>query len=91
MSEFLSIIVFKGNGMTLDKLKKGDMALIKSIDSSSELKQRLRSFGVMRGAEITVEAFSLQKKTIEIKIHRSHIALRLDEAQKIEVEHQCKI
>ena len=77
--------------MTLDCLQKGDMAIIKKIEDVSELKQRLNSFGIMRGTEIIVEAFSLKKKTIEIKVHRSHIALRLDEAQKIEVEHQCKI
>jgi len=77
--------------MTLNELQKGDMALIKSIDNHSELKQRLNSFGIMRGTEILVEAFSLKKKTIEIKVHRSHIALRLEEAQKIEVEHQCNI
>jgi Fe2+ transport system protein FeoA len=77
--------------MTLDMLKKGDMAIIKKIESSDELKQRLSAFGILRGSEIVVEAFSLKKKTIEIKVHRSHIALRLDEAKKIEVEHQCKI
>jgi len=77
--------------MTLDMLQKGDMAIIKSIDSSSELKQRLHSFGVMRGTRVMVKAFSLKKKTIEIEVNRSHIALRLEEAQKIEVEHECKI
>jgi ferrous iron transport protein A len=77
--------------MTLDQLQKGDMAIIKKIESSDELKQRLSSFGVMRGTEIVVEAFSLKKKTIEIKVNRSHIALRLDEAKKIEVQHECSI
>jgi Fe2+ transport system protein FeoA len=77
--------------MTLDQLQKGDMAIIKKIESSDELKQRLSAFGILRGSEIVVEAFSLKKKTIEIKVHRSHIALRLDEAKKIEVQHQCTI
>ena len=77
--------------MTLDALQTGDMAIIKKIESDSELKQRLSAFGIMRGTEIIVEAFSLKKKTIEIKVHRSHIALRLEEAEKIEVEHQCTI
>jgi Fe2+ transport system protein FeoA len=45
----------------------------------------------MRGVKIKVKEFSLKKKTIEIEIGRSHIALRLDEAKKIEVEHQCEI
>jgi Fe2+ transport system protein FeoA len=77
--------------MRLNELQKGDMALIKKIESDDALKQRLSAFGIMRGTQVTVEAFSLKKKTIEIKVHRSHIALRLEEAQKIEVEHQCKI
>ncbi len=77
--------------MTLDQLQKGDMAIIKKIESDSALKQRLSAFGIMRGTEIVVEAFSLKKKTIEIRVHRSHIALRLEEAQKIEVQHQCNI
>lgn len=77
--------------MTLDKLQRGDMAIIKKIAGSDELKQRLSAFGILRGTQIVVEAFSLKKKTIEIKVHRSHIALRLDEAEKIEVQHQCNI
>ncbi len=77
--------------MTLDQLQKGDMAIIKKINSDHELKERLSAFGILRGTEIIVEAFSIKKKTIEIRVHRSHIALRLDEAEKIEVEHQCNI
>ena len=77
--------------MTLDELQKGDMALVKKIESDSGLRQRLSAFGIMRGTEIEVEAFSIKKKTIEIKVHRSHIGLRLEEAKKIEVEHQCEL
>jgi len=77
--------------MTLNTLQKGDMAIIKKIEGAEGLKQRLSAFGILRGTEIVVEAFSLKKKTIEIKVHRSHIALRLEEAEKIEVEHQCTI
>jgi ferrous iron transport protein A len=77
--------------MTLDKLSKGDMAIIKDINCDEELKHRLYSFGVIRGVSIKVKEFSIKKKTIEIEVGRSHIALRLDEAKKIEVEHQCKI
>lgn len=77
--------------MRLNELQKGDMAIIKKIEDVRELKERLSAFGILRGTQIIVETFSLKKKTIEIKVHRSHIALRLDEAEKIEVEHQCKI
>jgi ferrous iron transport protein A len=77
--------------MSLDELQKGDLAIIKDIKSDSELKHRLYSFGVMRGVIIKVIAFSIKKKTIEIEVNRSKLALRFDEAKKIEVEHQCKI
>ena len=77
--------------MTLDKLQKGDMAIIKKINSNDELKQRFSSFGLMNGVHIKVTAFSLKKKTIEIEVNRSHIALRFEEAQKIEVKNECEI
>ncbi len=77
--------------MSLDELQKGDMAIVKDIKSDSELKHRLYSFGLIRGVKILVKEFSIKKKTIEVEVNRSRVALRLDEAKKIEVEHQCKI
>ncbi len=72
--------------MHLNELSKKDRAVIKKVNASSELRHRLNSFGVMRGVEIEVKAFSLKKQTIEIEVNHSHIALRFEEAQKIEVE-----
>ncbi len=72
--------------MKLSELKKGDSALIKKIDTNEALKTRLASFGVVRGSELTIEACSMGKKTMEILVDGTLIGLRGDEAEKIEVE-----
>lgn len=75
--------------MTLDELKKGDSAVIKKINAENELRNRLVSFGVKRNSSINVKEYSIAKKTVKIEINRAMIALRLDEARKIEVEASC--
>ena len=76
----------KGAKMKLSELHRGDRALIKKIETSEDLKTRLFSFGVARGSELTIEACSLGKQTIEIMVDDTLIGLRADEAEKIEVE-----
>ena len=72
--------------MKLSELKKGDRAIIKRIDSSEDLKIRLASFGVVRGSELSVEACSIGKQTMEIVVDDTLIGLRAKEANEIEVE-----
>ena len=72
--------------MNLLELKKGDSAVIVAINTSEELKRRLNSFGVVKGCELTVEAYSLANKTIEIMVDDTLIGLRAVEAIDIEVE-----
>ena len=71
--------------MTLDQLKIKQKATISSINCDEILKNRLYSFGIVKGATITVEETTLTKSTIEIKVNQSKIALRVQEAAKIEV------
>lgn len=73
--------------MKLSELKVKETALITSVDCDSVLKNRLYSFGVIKGALIKVEEITLTKSTIEIKINQSKIALRMNEASKIEVQY----
>lgn len=73
--------------MTLSELKKKESAQIVAINCDEVLKNRLYSFGIVKGATITVEETTLTKSTIEIKINQSKIALRLSEASKIEVKY----
>ncbi len=71
--------------MNLTELIKGDKAEILKISADKALKDRLTSFGVMRGEELLIKGCSLAKQTIEIEVGSTLIALRKDEAAKIEV------
>ena len=87
MLSTIILIIFKYRSiMKLSELHKGDRALIKKIDTDETLKSRLASFGVAKGSEITVEACSMGKQTMEILVDGTLIGLRGDEAKKIEVE-----
>jgi ferrous iron transport protein A len=70
----------------MSDLKKGQKAIIKNINCSTELKQRFYSFGMIRNSSFEVENISFAKNTIEINIEDTSIALRMEEAQAIEVE-----
>ncbi|NQY20413.1 MAG: ferrous iron transport protein A [Campylobacteraceae bacterium] len=72
--------------MKLTDLKKGDLANIISINANKILKNRFASFGINKGANFSLEEYSFSKKTLEIKINKSRIALRVNEAQTIEVQ-----
>lgn len=72
--------------MKLTDLKKGDLANIISINANKILKNRFSSFGINKGAKLSLEEYSFSKKTLEIKINKSRIALRVNEAHTIEVK-----
>ena len=72
--------------MRLDELHKGDRAEIVRIHADKALKDRLASFGVMRGEELTVKGCSIAKQTMEVEVGGTLLALRKEEAEKIEVE-----
>jgi ferrous iron transport protein A len=72
--------------MTLVDLNKNQKAIIKKIDATPDLKQRLLSLGIVRGAEVEVVDYSINKSTVEIKVGNTLVALRDSEAKKIEVE-----
>jgi len=71
--------------MVLTDIRKGDKAEIVKIHADKALKDRLSSFGVMRGEVLHVKGCSLAKKTMEIEVGSTLIALRADEADKIEI------
>lgn len=72
--------------MLLSDLSLGQSARIIKITASLSLKQRLNSFGINKNSKIKIEAFTISKKTIEVSVERTKIALRENEAKKIEVE-----
>jgi len=71
--------------MTLDKLKKGQKAVVVSIDAPKALKDRLTSFGLLKGEEIELKTHSLAKQTIEVAVGHTFVAIRDEEAKKIKV------
>jgi ferrous iron transport protein A len=72
--------------MKLSELTKNQKAIIVKIDCDMELKQRFYSFGITKNSEIVVNNTSLAKNTIEIVVEDTSIALRMNEANTIEVE-----
>jgi len=70
---------------TLANLHSGEDAVVGKIHADGELKQRFFSLGLRKHAEIKVKAISLNKSTMEIEIGTSLLALRLEEAENIEV------
>ena len=72
--------------MNLLDLSIGEQATVKKIHASSELKRRLISFGVIKGAKIKLLATAPAKTTVEIEVGKMKIALRKNEAQTIEVQ-----
>ena len=72
--------------MKLSELTKGEKAEIIKINADKALRDRLTSFGVMRGEELTVKGCSIAKQTMEIEVGSTLIAVRANEADKIEVE-----
>jgi ferrous iron transport protein A len=64
---------------------KGCGATVVKLHAQGALKQRLVSFGVMKGARVEIIGFAPAKSTVEIKIGRMRLALRKDEAELIEV------
>lgn len=73
--------------VTLDSLNIGDTAVIKEINCNLALKNRLYSFGVVKGSIVDVEEATLTKSTIKVKINQTKIALRLSEAKVIGVQY----
>ena len=71
---------------TLIDCKKACNVKVTKLNADKELKQRLISFGIMKGAEIEVMQYTATKSTIEIKVGKMTIALRDAEARLIEVE-----
>lgn len=71
--------------MTLDSLQKGRSAIITAIKAEKELKNRFSSFGIIKGVVIHAEQYSLARQTMEIRINNTRIALRLSEAEKVEI------
>jgi ferrous iron transport protein A len=72
--------------VTIIDCKKNQTYIVKKLHTQGALRQRLISFGILKGMKIKYLAHTNLKSTYEIQVGKMNIALRKDEAQKIEVE-----
>ncbi len=75
---------------TLTNCPRGCETRIVKIHASGPLKQRLVSFGIMKGASVTLLEYAPRKSTVEVKVGKMRLALRKEEADLIEVEYEAK-
>lgn len=71
--------------MKLTECMKGCGATVVKLNAQGALKQRLVSFGVMKGVRVEVLGYAPARSTVEIRLGRMRLALRREEAELIEV------
>ena len=76
----------KGEKMSLDEMKIGEIGVIKKITATEPLKSRLFSLGIVKGENVKLLKHTIAKNTYEVEVNKSKIALRSEEAKMIIVE-----
>ena len=71
--------------MTLDELKIGQSAVIKSVGGEGTLRQHFLDMGVIPGARTTLIKFAPMGDPMELRVHGYELTLRLDDAKNIEI------
>ena len=73
-------------GKTIIDCEINKSYLVKKLHTTGALRQRLISFGILKGTHIKYLASTKLNATYEIQVGKMTIALRQDEAKKIEVD-----
>ena len=71
---------------TIIDAEKNKKYVVKKLHTTGVLRQRLTSFGIVKGVEIELLNHTNLKGTYEVKVGKMTLALRKEEAQNIEVE-----
>ncbi|MCD8012692.1 MAG: ferrous iron transport protein B [Lachnospiraceae bacterium] len=72
--------------MTLNELAIGKSAVIRSIGGEGALRQHILDMGLIPGGEVTMVKFAPMGDPLEISVHSYELTLRVDNAEKIEIE-----
>ena len=72
--------------MTLDRLKIGHSAVIRTVGGDGPLRCRLLDMGLTPRARVTLQKVAPMGDPIEIRVRGYELTLRVEDAQKIEVE-----
>ena len=72
--------------MTLNELKIGQSACIKTVGGKGALRQHFLDMGVIPGTEVSVVKLAPMGDPMELQIHGYELTLRLADAEQIEIE-----
>lgn len=74
--------------MTLDQLKPGESAVIKSVGGQGALRLRFLDMGLIPRTTVTLQKTAPMGDPIEIRVRGYELTLRKDDARCIEVEQE---
>ena len=72
--------------MTLNELKIGAAAVITAVGGEGALRCRLLDMGIIPKTRVTLQKVAPMGDPIEIRVRGYELTLRVEEAEKIEVE-----
>ena len=72
--------------MTLNELKPGESAAIKTVGGEGALRQHFLDMGVLPGASLKLIKLAPMGDPMEFQIHGYELTLRIDDAKKIGIE-----
>lgn len=72
--------------MTLNELKIGATAIITAVGGDGALRCRLLDMGIIPKTRVTLQKVAPMGDPIEIRVRGYELTLRVEEAEKIEVE-----
>lgn len=72
--------------MTLNELKIGAEAVITAVGGDGALRCRLLDMGIIPKTRVTLQKVAPMGDPIEIRVRGYELTLRVEEAEKIEVE-----
>lgn len=72
--------------MTLNELKIGVAAVITAVGGDGALRCRLLDMGIIPKTRVTLQKVAPMGDPIEIRVRGYELTLRVEEAEKIEVE-----
>ena len=72
--------------MTLRELEIGKTGIIRAVGGEGALRQHFLDMGVIPGVEVTPVKLAPMGDPLELRIHGYELTLRLDDAEKIEIE-----
>ena len=76
----------EANVMTLKEIKAGQSACVLAVGGTGALRQHFLDMGIIPGTDIKVIKYAPMGDPVEVRLHGYELTLRLDDADKIEVE-----